>query len=203
MTIDSLADIRKAAEEWSEDGLLSEIEPSKISSLSPNFSKEVTFLEYDVLVGKYIDLLNEYEFHRNWKVLKVFLDQCIAYWLHRPVLEVDASVPMATCLPMNNKLYVDAKKRINVCEKFCDSYHIGNIAEGIDWDAANSLVQDYYNKRFDRCRYCPAVRMCNLCLTAVEHNESEWDVLCNNERVITKVNFRIFCEMAERGLLEL
>lgn len=203
MTIDSLTDVLKAAEEWSQDDLLSEIEPSKISSLAPNFSKGVPRYEYDELVAKYIKLLNEYEVHRDWNVLKVFFEQCIAYWLHRPVLEVDESVPMATCLPLNNKLYIDTKKRISVCEKFCDSYHIGNVADGIDWKAANSLVQDYYQKRFERCRHCPAVRMCNLCLTTVEHNDSEWDVLCNNEQVLTKVNFRIFCEMAERDLLQL
>ena len=203
MTIDSLADVLKAAEEWSQDDILSEIEPSKISSLAPNFSKDVPLYEYNNLVAKYIELLDKYEAHKDWNVLRVFFEQCIAYWLHRPVLEVDESVPMATCLPLNNKLYVDTKKRISVCEKFCDSYHIGNVAEGIDWKVANTLVQGYYNKRFERCKYCPAVRMCNLCLMAVEYSDSEWNVLCNNEQVLTKVNFRLFCEMAERGLLQL
>jgi uncharacterized protein len=203
MTIESLSDIWKAAEEWSKDTLLSGIEPSKISSLAPNFSKDKTFIGYDEVVEKYIGLLNEYEIHKDWKVLKIFFEQCIAYWIHRPILGVDESVPMATCLPLNNKLYIDTKKHISVCEKFCDSYYIGNITEDIDWEAANSLVSDYYHKRVNRCKYCPAIRMCNLCLTAVEHNDLEWDILCNNEQVITKVNFRIFCEMAERGLLEL
>lgn len=201
MTIDSLTDVLQAAEEWSQDELLSEIEPSKISSLAPNFSKEVAFYESDDLEVKYIELLDVYEAHRDWNVLKVFFDQCIAYWLHRPILEVDETVPMATCLPLNNKLYIDSKKRIGVCEKFCDTYPIGSVAEGINWETSNTLVQAYYLKRFDRCKYCPIVRMCNLCLTAVEYNDSEWDVLCNNERVMTKVNFRIFCEMAERGLI--
>lgn len=201
MTIDSLTDVLKAAEEWSQDKLLSEIEPSKITSLAPNFSEEVPLYEYDDLVAKYIDLLDVYETHKDWNVLKVFFEQCIAYWLHRPILEVDERVPMATCLPLNNKLYIDSKKRIGVCEKFCDTYPIGSVAEGINWETSNTLVQAYYLKRFDRCKYCPIVRMCNLCLTAVEYNDSEWDVLCNNERVMTKVNFRIFCEMAERGLI--
>lgn len=201
MTIDSLTDVLKATEEWSQDKLLSEIEPSKISSLAPNFSTGVPLYEYEDLAAKYIELLDVYETHKDWNVLKVFFEQCIAYWLHRPILEVEEMVPMATCLPINNKLYIDCKKRISVCEKFCDTYHIGTVTEGINWGTANNLVQAYYNKRFDRCKFCPAVRMCNLCLTAVEHNDSEWDVLCNNERVMTKVNFRIFCEMAERGLI--
>lgn len=65
MTIDSLTDVLKAAKEWAQDALLSEIEPSKISSLAPNFSKGLLRYEYNELVGKYIALLNEYEAHRE------------------------------------------------------------------------------------------------------------------------------------------
>jgi uncharacterized protein len=43
--------------------------------------------------------------------------------------------------------------------------------------------------------------MCNMCLTAIEHTDEQWDVLCHNERVYTRVFMYLFCEMAERGLI--
>ena len=43
--------------------------------------------------------------------------------------------------------------------------------------------------------------MCSLCLTSTEFNEEQMDVLCHNERIYTKINFWLFCEMAERGMI--
>ena len=202
MTLVSLSDLEQVAKEWHKDVILKNLTPTKISNVLPNFTKEVPCSDYDELITKYIRLLDIYERHRDWLVLKVFFEQCIAYWLNRPIINVDFSIPMSTCLPQTSKLYIDCKKQISVCEKFCDKYPIGNICEGVNWKYANNLVRRYYNKRKDRCATCPAIRMCNLCLMAVEYNNIEWDVLCHNERAYTKVCFRIFCEMAERDLIQ-
>ena len=202
MTLVSLSALERIAEEWHNDTILKNLPPTKISSILPNFAKGVSRVDYDELVLRYIRLLDIYEAHRDWLVLKVFFDQCVAYWINRPIIKVDGPVPMSTCLPKTSKLYIDSNKQISVCEKFCDKYPIGTINDGVDWEIANNLVKEYYNKRKDRCNTCPAIRMCNLCLTAVEYIDKEWDVLCHNERTYTKVCFRIFCEMAERGLIE-
>ena len=201
MTLVSLSSLEQIAEEWHNDTILKKLPPTKISSISPNFAKGVPLVDYDEQVLRYIRLLDIYEVHRDWLVLKVFFDQCIAYWLNRPIIKVDGLVPMSTCLPKTNKLYIDSNKHISVCEKFCDKYPIGTINDGVDWEIANNIVKGYFGKRKDRCGTCPAIRMCNLCLTAVEYIDKEWDVLCHNERTYTKVCFRLFCEMAERGLI--
>jgi len=99
-------------------------------------------------------------------------------------------------------LYIDANLQIGVCEKMSDNYRIGSIKDGIDWVKANSVVRDYYNKRVERCKDCSAVRMCNMCLTALEHTDEQWDILCHNEQVYTRVFMYLFCEMAERGLIK-
>ena len=131
----------------------------------------------------------------------MLFEESIADWKERPIIEVGSSVPMATCMPVNTKLYIDASKEIGVCEKMADMYRVGNIANGIDWQKANALVRSYYDRRVGRCKNCPAVRMCDMCLIALEYTEKQWDILCHNEQVYARVFMFVFCEMAERGLI--
>lgn len=201
MTLTSLSDLETIARHWAKDEILCNLAPTKISSLAPNFKVGVTECDYEELVEKYLELLNCYERHRDWIVLQMFFEQCIAYWINRPIFDANDSFPMSTCLPISNKLYVDADMKIGVCEKMADCYRIGDVSNGIDWKEANSIVSSYYKKRKYRCRKCPAVRMCNLCLTAIEFNDEQWNTLCHNEKVFMKIAFRIFCEMAERDLI--
>ena len=131
----------------------------------------------------------------------MLFEESIADWKERPIIEAGGSVAMATCMPVNTKLYIDASKEIGVCEKMADMYRIGNIAKGIDWPKANSLVRSYYGRRVKRCKNCPAVRMCDMCLTALEYTEEQWNILCHNVQVYARVFMFVFCEMAERGLI--
>lgn len=133
MTLTSLSDLETIARHWAKDEILCELAPTKISSLAPNFKVGVTECDYEELVEKYLELLSCYERHRDWVVLQVFFEQCIAYWINRPILDASDSIPMSTCLPISNKLYVDADMKIGVCEKMADCYRIGNVCNGIDW----------------------------------------------------------------------
>lgn len=201
MTLSSIDDLPLITEEWNRDAILKHLVPSHITSIAPNFAKGVNKREYKILKDQYLRLLEIYEQHQDWAVLKVYFDECIAYWKDRPIVDAGKSVPMSTCMPCNTKLYIDANKQIAVCEKISDHYRIGNIENGIDWGEANLHVQTYYNKRVQRCVHCPAIRMCDLCLTAIEFNDEQWDILCHNERVYAQLYMWLFCEMAERGLI--
>lgn len=201
MTLSSFKDIAKIAETWHDDEVFSDIAPTNIHGLSPNFEIGVSIAEYDDMRNRYIQMLDVYEAHREFKVLKVYLDECISYWKDRPIFEVDENVPMPTCIPLNTKLYIDADKKISVCEKMPDCIRIGDTKSGIDWKAVNSLAKQYYDIRKKRCGYCPAVRMCDMCLTALEFDIKQWDLLCKNERTYAKAAFFLFCEMVERGLV--
>lgn len=88
------------------------------------------------------------------------------------------------------------------CEKISDCYRIGNIKDGINWKLANEQVQQYYQIRSQRCTHCSAVRMCDLCLTAIEFSDEQWDALCHNEREYARLYMFLFCEMAERGMID-
>lgn len=202
MTLPSFRSIGKIAEAWHNEPLLKELSPSMINGLAPNFSSGVEKIEYEEILSVYSSLLDSYHMHPDWNVLRVFFNQCIAYWMDRPIISPQGAVPMATCMPINTKLFVDSNLQIGVCEKISDKYRIGDVKTGIDWDQANSIVNEYYNKRIERCRYCPSVRMCDMCLTAVEHTDEQWYILCHNEQVYTRVFMYLFCEMAERGLIK-
>lgn len=201
MTRPSFDSIDKVAESWHNDALLRNLTPTMINGLAPNFEVGVNEADYNSLREMYTKLLDVYEQHQDWNVLKVLFSQCVAYWHNRPILSPSGPVPMATCLPLNTKLYIDTSLNIGVCEKMSDSYRIGKVGEGIDLRVANAMVSEYYNRRVKRCKYCPAVRMCDMCLTAIEFSDEQWDLLCHNERVYMRLNMYLYCEMAERGLL--
>lgn len=202
MTLASFDKIVEIAEDWHNDEVLRDWVPTMMNSLAPNFSKGVDKADHEEVKEFYDILLDTYEEHQDWIILKKLLESCVAYWKERPIFEPSTSVPMATCLPNNTKLYIDTNLQIGVCEKMSDNYRIGNIKDGIDWVKANSVVRDYYNKRVECCKDCSAVRMCNMCLTAIEHTDEQWDILCHNEQVYTRVFMYLFCEMAERGLIK-
>ena len=201
MTLPTFDVLPSIAEEWNNDVILKHIAPTHIAAVAPNFSKGVFRKEFDLLKVQYLKLLDLYEQHQDWLVLKTFFNECIAYWKDRPIVDAGNSVPMSTCMPRNNKLFIDANKQIAVCEKISDNFRIGAVDEGVDWNEANEQVKMYYNKRVHRCTHCPAIRMCDLCLTAIEFNEEQWDVLCHNERVYARLYMLLFCEMAERGII--
>ena len=202
MTLASYRDIILIAEEWNNDSLLKYFSPSNIHGLSPNFENGVKLISYEETKELYTQILDKHEKHKDWVVLKVLLNECIAYWKDRPIVDAGTSVPMATCMPINTKLYIDSRKEIGVCEKVADMYRIGNVKDGINWKHANEIIGEYYKRRVERCKYCPAIRMCDMCLTAMEYSDEQWDILCHNERVYVKVFMFLYCEMAERGLIE-
>ena len=201
ITLTNLSEIEFIAEEWHNDDLLRELEPCKINALAANFSQGVKKIYYEEERKFYTHLIDVYEKHQDWAVLRAFFSERVDLWKNRPIMDAGDIVPMATCMPVNTKLFIDARKQIGVCEKVADKYRIGNIKYGVDWNQANALTQEYYARRCDICKYCPAVRMCELCLTAMEFNDKQWETLCHNERAYTRSLMFVFCEMAERGLI--
>lgn len=201
MTLPSVSTLIPIAQAWQEDEVLQHYAPTHISGLTPNFLQGVVKEDWETLKTQYIQLLDAYEQHPEWSVLRTFFDEIVSYWKNRPVFEVSGSTPLSTCMPVNTKLYVDANLQLAVCEKFNDRFRIGSISDGIDWHKTNEMTKEYYRKRANRCNYCPAVRMCNMCLDSIAYTDDQWDTLCHNERLYHQLHMFLFCEMAERGML--
>ena len=182
--------------------MLREISPTLVHGLSPNFAIGVNMIDYNDVKEFYFNIIDSYQKHPNWFVLKVFLEEAISAWKERLIFDIDGPIEMSTCLPINTKLYIDSELNIAVCEKFSDNFRIGSVKDGVDWKKANELVRKYSESKIKRCSHCPIVRMCDLCLASVEYTTKQMDVLCHNERIYERVSLFAFCEMAERGLIE-
>lgn len=203
MTLPSVSDLEHIAGAWQADSLLRNYSPAHITGLTPNFPEGVATADWEKLQALYIHLIDLYQQHPDWAVLRTFFDEMIEIWSNRMIFKVEGETPMSTCLPVNTKLYIDSHLQLAVCEKINDQFRIGSVEKGIDWKKANQLAKDYYGRRETRCTKCPAVRMCNLCLTAVAYTNDQWDILCHNERLNHRLGMFVFCEMAERGMLVL
>ena len=202
VTLANVRDLIEVAESWHNDKLLHTISPTMVHGLTPNFATGVDMIDYHDVEGFYSNIIDVYQKHPDWLVLKVFLYEAISAWKERLIFDIEGPIEMSTCMPINTKLYIDPELDIAVCEKFSDSFRIGSVKEGIDWGKANELVINYYESKIKRCSHCPIVRMCDICLTSVEYTTEQMDVLCHNERIYARVSLFTFCEMAERGLIE-
>lgn len=202
VTLANVRDIISIARAWHEDELLNTISPTMVHGLTPNFEYGVSEIDYDDVREFYSNLIDAYQSHSDWQVLKVFLEEAVSAWKERLIFDINDPIELSTCLPVNTKLYIDSKREIAVCEKFSDDFRIGTVESGVDWDKANKLIKTYYDAKVERCSHCPIVRMCDLCLTAVEYTPEQMRVLCHNERIYARVTLYAFCEMAERGMIQ-
>ena len=200
-TVMSFKDLVAIAEAWHQDPVLHDIAPTTISALAPNFREGVAKREWAEVLENHEQLLNLYDNHREWIFLKAYFNECVMNWVKCPIMDVGEEVPLSTCIPLTDKIFIDSYGKLHVCEKFSNQYSVGNMRNGIDWERANELALTYYDRRKERCKECPAIRMCSLCLTSIEYTEEQMDVLCHNERIYTKINFWLFCEMAERRMI--
>ena len=200
-TVTSFNDLAAIAEAWHQDPMLHDMAPTTISALAPNFREGVAKREWQEVLASHEQLLNLYDEHREWIFLKAYFNECIMNWIKRPIMDVGDDVPLSTCIPLTDKVFIDSYGRLHVCEKFSNHYSIGEVRNGIDCERVNELDLAYYTRRKERCKECPAIRMCSLCLTSIEFTEEQMDVLCHNERIYTRINFWLFCEMAERRMI--
>ena len=65
----------------------------------------------------------------------------------------------------------------------------------------NQQADDLSKIIISRCSTCPIARLCSICPEVLDLSEDELDIFCHNERTMQQVKLRIFCEMAERGLM--
>ena len=151
MTLVAFSDIIQIAREWNSDGLLKSFVLSNIHGLSPNFINGVKTVDYEETKQLYLHILDAYEKHQDWVVLKIFLDECLAYWKDRPIIDARQSVPMATCMPINSKIYIDSQMQIGICEKVADKYRIGNVKnDNLILDIQPVFVEDVIGKTTEK-----------------------------------------------------
>ena len=70
----------------------------------------------------------------------------------------------ACCVPGSRRVYVTAHGKLKICERIGESPDIGNVFDGIDFEALKHFYLDeYIEKSLPICKNCWSVRMCPLC----------------------------------------
>lgn len=201
MTVVDVSEMPIIATEWYDDELLRNKLPLRISTVAPNYAKGVQKVDVDQSTALYLSLLDAYEQHPEHSLMKVFFERFLAEWMDRPIFGINSSLDFPTCVPNNQKLYIDSYGEVGICEKVPDKYRIGDVKNGIDWKLVNRQADDLSRIILYRCAKCPIARLCSICPEVLDLSKDELDVFCHNERAMQQVKLRIFCEMAERGLI--
>lgn len=201
MTVIDVSEIPIIAKEWNENELLRNKLPIRISTVAPNYAKGVQKINIDQSTSIYLRILDAYEQRPDHSLLKVFFERFLAEWVDRPIYSLDSPSDFPTCVPNNQKVYIDPNGLVGICEKVPDKYRIGNIRNGINWDEVNQQADALSDIIMSRCKKCPVARLCSICPDILDLSEDELDIFCHNEIAMHQVKFRIFCEIAERELI--
>ena len=201
MTVVEVSEIPQIAEEWYNDNLLKDKLPIRISTVAPNYRQGVQKIEKDECIATYLEIVDEYQKHPEYTLLKVFFERFLAEWINRPIFELKSPSYCPTCMPLNQKIYIDTDGKVGICEKVPDAYRIGNIHCGIDWQEVNRQTELLSKRIKSHCMECSVVRLCSVCPQVLDLSDAEMDIFCHNERIMQQVKFRIFCELAERGMI--
>lgn len=201
MTLSDLMDIKQISKEWQMDNILSVKPPLRISTIAPNYGKGVDKTDIYLRKAEFYDLLEYYDEHPNYGVLRVFFERWLAEWKERPIFRIDRPQEVPTCIPRNRKIYIDSSGDIGICEKIPDTFRIGNIHTGLDWDRVNKTASELEKVITHRCPTCPVARVCDICPIALDLSEDDMEIFCHNQKVEQEVKLLMFCELAERGLI--
>ena len=201
MTLTDAEDIIRIAEQWDEDKLLKQLNSLHISCVAPNYAKGVMKRNVQNEEKLFYRILKAYQSHRKSVVLKTFFNLWLIEWEKRNIYEL-SSAAIPTCVPANHKLYIDTNGEVSICEKLPDTIRIGNIRDGIDWEAANEVAESLYSRISMRCSTCPILRLCDFCPTILDLSDDEMDIYCHNRKVEQQLKMLMLCEMAERNMIE-
>jgi len=114
----------------------------------------------------------------------------------------DRIAPLGACIPGKRKLFVDRNGNFYMCEKVLNNYKIGDVENGFDYGKIFAFFKEY-DRFFDDCSECWALRLCNKCFNTVrkgeipEHKRKE--EFCNSMRHTLERDLALFCEIIEKN----
>jgi uncharacterized protein len=71
--------------------------------------------------------------------------------------------PNGCCVPGLRRIYVETDGTYRLCERVHGLPKLGNVTEGLDFEAIQQLVHDFCVKSLADCQSCWAVSLCRLC----------------------------------------
>ena len=206
VTIQHLRSLIEIADHWDNDAILKTKPPLNINSIAINYKKidadnNATDAFRESLNMLY-HLWDYYKSHPESAVMYSFFHNWLNPVKKRPVVDLDTVNDMKSCLPHTTRCFIDAFGNVAVCEKMCDTYRIGDIYSGINYQTVNEYLDRFSGIRRKRCSSCWAIRLCDTCFTCFDLNEAELDYDCKLQKDWTLLSLIFLCEIAEDKVLK-
>jgi len=197
-TVYSWNGVRKLAEVWQTNDCLRDSLPIHISRIIPNFKKDIN-REYDNVETTRNFFSDAFEQLRNGEInimTNEFLNM-VSIVESRKISQVAPVQNISTCYNNLYSCFINAHGDLYPCEKFCTQYSIGNVTSGFDQDRMKEL-QERFVSIFNRyCSQCWAHKLCQLCLTGLNHTDEDFPKLCEMERDSMEVALGLYCDYVD------
>lgn len=141
-------------------------------------------------------------------VLAALCDRPLVRLRRRGLGRPNSALPLlGCCQPGQRRLHVRVDGALQPCERVGDSLVIGHLPEGIDLALARSLDARLLEALGGRCGGCWAVRLCDLCYTALaplasvagERSRALPEELCTSTRARIEDDLRLYLRLLRRG----
>ncbi|WP_416150216.1 radical SAM protein [Salipaludibacillus sp. HK11] len=108
------------------------------------------------------------------------------------------------CIP-GDKIAVDFKGKLHVCERINQSRPIGDVENWFNVKGISNMVNDYISKITKKCANCPIQNLCEFCYPGVVDENGEFDFNnmvpnCHQMRKDTQQEFKYIWNLIENGV---
>lgn len=201
MTVCDIATLPMIAERWVFHPLFRDKMPYRISEVSAIYDSSSAKIDPAAELNRYLPLVEWYKSHPDNGLMKAFFDIWLAEWINRPIIAIDEDVEYPTCIPYNQKLYIDAYGNIGLCERISDQIRIGSLVDGVDYSKATDVAMSTASFVERNCSECEIARVCDICPDLLKLSDDVVSTYCHNQRVYQSIKLRCFCELAEAELI--
>lgn len=201
MTLSDISLLPEISREWSKSELFMDKIPIRISEVSNIYNSDTTKIDYDVEKKKYLELVKYRIENSNEPLMEAFFNIWLAEWINRPIFEINYAQEYPTCLPLNKKLYIDARGNVGICERISDYLRIGNIIDGLNYESINETVSKTASFIDANCSTCTSARICDICPDVLKLSPTLVKTYCHNQQTIHGIKLLCFCELAEVEML--
>lgn len=202
MTIHDIANLSVIADSWESSDLFNKKIPYRISEVATVYNDKTPKLDEASELHIYLPLIEWYKDHPKNSVMSTFFNIWLAEWINRPIGEIEPEIEYPTCVPYNRKLYIDAMGSIGICERISDNIRFGSITDGIDFSKLNEVRHRSASFIDQSCSNCEIARVCDICPDVLKIPETIKETYCHNQKVMQRIKFRCFCELAEADFIK-
>lgn len=196
-----LEDLVVISKFWGSDNLLKRKAPYLISGISKCSFDDYELDEKNALMVLH-KLMDYYSENRDNLFVKTYFFQIIDPIIDRNVFDLEPKLTPLACLPYNNRCFIDCDGNIGICEKTPDTFRIGSLESGWDFDVVQTAIESLANVKRSRCCTCEHLRFCQMCFTNHGFDDERWDADCEWQKKWGRISMTVALEMVEENLIE-